>query len=484
MLKLAVSTVQDDPFSSPSGGYFLTPELNQRLNLIHHLIQNSEQLLLVLAEAGCGKTAFLTQLKKIAAQHCEHWWLYTPISTPALSPEVLVSNLLAAFNVRHEGKPIQVLQESLRNHIAATRYNGQLPVMLVDDAHKLPLATLKLIIELAMQGEALTRLRVVLFCELQITSILATPEFEIVQNSLIHTVDIPPLSKNQVRDYIQFRLQGSQYSRIHPFNSEIIKKIYVESEGIPAEVNLYAQQVLHKTAEPRHFYGRAFTATKLLWGLTLILILIGIAVVLYWRYPYLIEQNTQLLPLPVERPLPSEAAQLPAVSTNEPVVELPEPPQAATVDSIEIQPPAALTPAAEETETQIAEETETQIAEDTTSSDDIIIRDPELQHLLAESEIQGSEWLQHQDPENYTLQVLGAHDEFTLKQFLNQHQELTDMALFKTRYHQKDWYVLVYGIYPTREAALAARAQLPATLLRATQPWARTLASIQKLLVP
>ncbi|MDY6991716.1 MAG: AAA family ATPase [Pseudomonadota bacterium] len=473
MLNLAVSTVQDDPFSSSTGGYFLTPELNQRLNLIHHLIQNSEQLLLVLAEAGCGKSTFLTQLKKIAAQQCEHWWLYTPVSTPALSPEVLVSNLLAAFNVRHEGKPIQVLQESLRNHIAATRYNGQLPVMLVDDAHKLPLATLKLIIELAMQGEALTRLRVVLFCELQITSILATPEFEIVQNSLIHTVDIPPLSKNQVRDYIQFRLQGSQYSRIHPFNSEIIKKIYVESEGIPAEVNLYAQQVLHKSAEPRHFYGSAASVTKLLWGLTLILVLISIAVVIYWRYPYLMEQNTQLLPLPLQRPLPSEppSIQPPAVIPNEPVVESSQPPEAAQSETTEAPP---LTPATEVTETQLSD--------DSTISDNITIQDPELQHLLAESEIQSSEWLQHQDPESYTLQVLGAHDEFTLKQFLNQHDELTEMALFKTRYHQKDWYVLVYGIYPTREAALAARAHLPATLLRATQPWARTLASIQKLL--
>ena len=59
-----VSSYFDNPFSVTPHRYFLASELNQRLNLIRHLVQNSEQLLLVLAETGCGKSSLLKQLQK------------------------------------------------------------------------------------------------------------------------------------------------------------------------------------------------------------------------------------------------------------------------------------------------------------------------------------------------------------------------------------------------------------------------------------
>ena len=281
------SSHSEAPFGSKPRQYFLTPELSQRLNLIRHLIQNSEQLLLVLAEAGCGKTSLLNQLKKVASQQCEHWWLYTLVSSPALSPETLISEVLVAFNVRQDGKPTQVLQETLRSHIAATRYNGQLPVLFVDDAHLLPLATLRLIVELAMQGEPLTRMRVALFCEPQITSVLATPEFDIVHNTLIHSLDIPHFSQTQVRDYLQFRLQNSRYSNVRPFSSDFIKKIYAESEGIPGEINLAAQQVLRQFVETRTIpkVPAFLYHSKWLWSIPVIIVLMGIALLGYWKYP-------------------------------------------------------------------------------------------------------------------------------------------------------------------------------------------------------
>ena len=85
----------DDSLAGASQEYFATPELMQRLNLIRHLIQHSGQLLLVLAEAGYGKTALLTRLYDSAS---EHWWVYVPQTTPALSPDALVSSILSALS--------------------------------------------------------------------------------------------------------------------------------------------------------------------------------------------------------------------------------------------------------------------------------------------------------------------------------------------------------------------------------------------------
>lgn len=478
----------DDPFGAKLYRYFLTPELSQRLNLIRHLLQNSEQLLLILAEIGCGKTALLSQLKKISAQQCEHWWVYTLESSPALSPEALIATILAEFHVRQDGKPMSVLQESLRSHIAATRYNGQLPVLLVDDAHMLPLATLKLIVDLAMQGEALTRMRVALLCEPQMTSILATPEFNIVHNTLIHTLDVPPFSKTQVRDYLQFRLQNSQYSHIHPFTSDIIKKISDDTEGVPGEINLVAQQILRQFAEQRPYIPSltgAWSYSKLVWGIPIILVLLSIAVLIYWQS---FKPSKEIFPLPaISNSLPTE--QPSSNSLFNEVLVNPALPEGETDLPAQFHLPeansdlATLPPMEEPAEDSLSESVSSEPVESTVfpSANESPSTPESTSEWLDDNHLKGEDWLRHQNPNAYTLQVLGAHDQETLKKFLAQHP-LANVAMFKTTYRNKNWYVLVHGLYPNRSEALAALENLPASLRQNTQPWARTLTSIQKLI--
>ncbi len=430
-----------DPFAISTQGYHATSELTQRLNLIQHLIQNSEQLLLILAESGCGKTSLLNRIK-ICAQ--ENWWCHVVASNPAMSPDAFISNMLSAFNVRQEGKSWQVLHDSLRTHIAATRYNNQLPILLVDDAHLLPLATLKTIVEFAMTGEPQTRMRVLLFCEPQITSILATPEFEIVHNTLVHTLDIPPLSYKQLRDYLLFYLKDTPFNTAHPFSAEVLKKIYAQSGGIPRRVNLIAQPILHKFAEQLSDYTlpvniERTTYFKWIWGSISVVVLLAMSLISYWQFanPTATESlgsREITLPLPLQ----------------------PEPTHLLSQESDKITPV--------ETSTKVSDQMQPIEKEE---------------KLLVNDTVKDEMWLLQQDDSAYTLQVLGAYDHATLKNFLAKQATSEQFALFKTEYHNKDWYVLVYGIYANRAAALVALKQLPPALQQTTQPWARSLADIK-----
>ncbi|OQW93630.1 MAG: hypothetical protein BWK79_10135 [Beggiatoa sp. IS2] len=449
LLDVPYSSLTVNPFVGTPRGYFTTPELNQRLNLIRHLIQNSEQILLVLAEISYGKTSLLNQLRHYAKQHHEHWWICAPTSSPALSPEALMSTILSAFNVRHEGKSPQVLQDSLRSHVAATRYNGQLPILMIDDAHLLPLATLRTVIELAMQGEPQTRMRVALFCEPQITSILATPEFEIVHNTLIHTIDIPALTKAQVRDYILFRLKGVHYGSIHPFTNEVISKMFTQTEGAPGKINLLAQQVLIKFVEQRpSLFKEVAPHIKLIWSGMIILLLVGMALGVYWLYPNLFagaleSHSPEMLPLAVHTtPLKKEEI---SKEDSKPLPTLSAP--------TSVAPPADLA----------------------------VLNQAPVTNDTQHTEIKDESWLREQNPEAYTLQLLGAHDYTALKKFLTD-SPLENVAIIKTIYRDRDWYVLVHGIFPDRDTALAAIATLPTALHQDTQPWPRTFESVQKSL--
>ncbi len=513
----------DNPFSpSKRFRYYATPELGQRIEQIRQLIQeDSEQLLLVLAEAGYGKTTLLNQLSKIANKECKYWWLYTLKGNPTLSSEAIISELLIAFNVDQKGKSSQWLQDSLHNHIAAARYNAQLPVLFIDDADKLPLNTLKFIIGLALIGKAVAGMKVLLFAEPQLIQTLRSDEFDRIDNSLMHILDLPAFSDTQVRDYLKFCLQGSQYKRSHLFSRDIIKMVYTESNGVVGEVNRLAQQVLHQSIkEQKPNVSTSPSHSQSFWGIIIVFVIV-ITMLLFgdWNSPSPPQKTSQ--PFPIEealRPSPIEASQslnLPVLSdhnlydhtftTNEKTetftngerrtvnnltsqeanVTIPTTPFSAKEkrDTLPIQPHL---PSYHQGEPlSQPSQTETLISSPPKEkADHLPIQlsyNQEVQYpQLSQTEIKGENWLLRQNSEAYTLQILGLHDRFALKQFLDQHQLTTDVAMFKTIHRNKDWYAIVYGIYPTHQQAVAALKALPASLKKNTKPWIRRLSDIQK----
>jgi DamX protein len=398
--------LNSNPFANSTelSKFFITPELSQRYNLIKYLLQNSEQLLLVLAPQGAGKTCLLRNLELRNPGQLENNWLICRIDgEQSLSAEVLLTQLLAQFKINSKGKSIITSLENLRHHIIAARHKAKLPILLVDDAHLLPLASLKLLIELAMQGDNHNRMRVVLFCEPQITSILATSEFAIVHDSLIHTIDIPNLKSTQIRDYIYFHLRNYNNYKNCFVADNIIEQIYAQTNGLPQEINTVAYQILQKSAKTNIVHR-----SRLGLELAILVIFSLVLIWLYWTMPQLFHTPT-------------------AVTS---IIE-PEPVQYPVAPAI-IQPI-------------------------TTTTDE--------------------QWLLAQDPKTYTIQIMAAHDPENLHNFVQQ-SALNEVKMFKTSYQGRAWYVLVYGIYPSRSAAEQELQNLQAD----SKPWVRSLSGIQTLI--
>jgi DamX protein len=87
-------------------------------------------------------------------------------------------------------------------------------------------------------------------------------------------------------------------------------------------------------------------------------------------------------------------------------------------------------------------------------------------------------WLLQQPEQNYSLQLLGSRQAGSITDYIKQHHlEMEKSAFYRGTYRGGEWYVLLYGIYPSRQAALEARAELPAKI-RKDKPWPRTLKSV------
>lgn len=78
---------------------------------------------------------------------------------------------------------------------------------------------------------------------------------------------------------------------------------------------------------------------------------------------------------------------------------------------------------------------------------------------------------------HYTIQLMAAAHKDHIAQYMRAHR-IKGAKMYHTKRAGKPWYVLIYGDYPTKSAALAARRKLPASV-RAARPWPKSYASVQ-----
>jgi outer membrane protein assembly factor BamD len=83
-------------------------------------------------------------------------------------------------------------------------------------------------------------------------------------------------------------------------------------------------------------------------------------------------------------------------------------------------------------------------------------------------------WLMSQNPEHYTLQIFTTSNEKFIKKHITQHQLGDKAGYFRSG---ADSYALVYGAYPTKNAAQQAISQLP-PYLTVGKPWIRAFKAI------
>jgi DamX protein len=91
------------------------------------------------------------------------------------------------------------------------------------------------------------------------------------------------------------------------------------------------------------------------------------------------------------------------------------------------------------------------------------------------------DWLLSQRSTDFTIQIMGVRNEKRIFDFIDRNQALNraGIAYYKTSYKGKDWYPLLFGVYPTKDEANSAIRKLPPDLQKAS-PWIRKMSSIQR----
>lgn len=95
----------------------------------------------------------------------------------------------------------------------------------------------------------------------------------------------------------------------------------------------------------------------------------------------------------------------------------------------------------------------------------------------AQGPLKDSAWMWSQDPEMISIQLLAGGNREMLEPYMQQSLKIGTTAILESKRDSKPWYILLHGIYKTREEARSAITQLPHQL-RSAKPWVRSFASV------
>lgn len=238
------------PFAGPADGafLFLDAERQQSLDMLQHLTQYSEEVLLVCGELGAGKSTLCQQFLQRAE---EHWRCCRIDGQQSVEADSLFAHLARCYEINLQSMPADQLLAGLQAQLSALQ-EQRLAVLLVDDAHLLSDDALEIILHLAqLEGEHGKLIRLVLFSEPDIAVRLAEPRFAALPPA--HRMDLKGLSEQDTAGYVMQRLRAAGMSGAMPLDNREIRQIHRNSLGMPGHIN----QQAHLHLQQKHHHGES-----------------------------------------------------------------------------------------------------------------------------------------------------------------------------------------------------------------------------------
>ena len=236
------SLQQDDRF------FYSSAELTERLELLKHYTQYGNLLLIVSGERGIGKSSLKQRFINTAQ---DEWQVCEIQSHTMMDASLLLRQVANGFGITEPPLDPSALYEVLSSQLDYMHQASYIPILIIDDAHELPQDSLQALLYLAEHhSDQQTALRIILFCEPEIETMLEDPAIYSLKERVTHSMDIPPLDETQTAEYLRHRLAVAGLDGTSPFTPKLVHKIFKAAEGIPAKINEYAHKNLLDDSEP------------------------------------------------------------------------------------------------------------------------------------------------------------------------------------------------------------------------------------------
>jgi type II secretory pathway predicted ATPase ExeA len=265
------------------------------LGALLYAISHEEGIIKITGEVGSGKTMLCRVLIERLPVHIETIYL----ANPSLSRDEILHTIADDLRVSVEGRRTTVLLRALQEDLIKRYAAGKRVVVLIDEAHAMPLETLEEIRLLSnLESNRHKLLHIVLFGQPELDQHLALPNMRQIKERIIHSFKLEPLVRDDVTQYIDFRMRAAGYRGPSVFTSGALKTVSQASEGLTRRVNILADKALlaafadgthqvtgkHARAAVRDSEFKRSARGRGIWGIAAAGVAAGLLIGLFFHY--------------------------------------------------------------------------------------------------------------------------------------------------------------------------------------------------------
>ena len=208
-----------------SSGYYLTSDLTQRLDLISHLLANTDLIPFVQSAEGCGKTRLARHLADSLAER------YT-VSLVSGGPMAGITDLRTAL-AEIAGLPgSEISDDLLEEQFCRLADNKKNFLLLLDDADQLAADSLSWLIQFFSDQKIACNTKCVIFSAVDVLALPLGPVQLGRLKGVIQVLDIPRFNFEQMRGFIDF-IRGDTLEPLSDAQLAVLEK---QTRGVPGKV--------------------------------------------------------------------------------------------------------------------------------------------------------------------------------------------------------------------------------------------------------
>lgn len=211
------------------------------LEALLYAITHDEGIVKVTGEVGSGKTMLCRVLVERLPKTVETIYL----ANPSLSRDEILHVLAADLQVESRGERVTILLRALQEKLIKLYAAGRRVVVLIDEAHAMPMETLEEVRLLSnLESNRAKLLQIVLFGQPELDDHLGLPNMRQLKERITHSFKLEPLIRSDIDSYIDFRMRAAGYKGPNVFAPQALRAIAHASEGLTRRINILADKSL------------------------------------------------------------------------------------------------------------------------------------------------------------------------------------------------------------------------------------------------